>query len=145
MTEPIPNAQGLNKDTDTHISFLLLLTIGRPKLAKLQMTGGHYFSALLDRNLRIALVPLKSTFHEAEIPARGSTRAVHSGEDRHGQAAPLTTPIAQTAVFVVPGLEDLRATLRAIATSTFTPATAIRLLPQRRRSWPRWNGRMLPL
>ena len=37
-----------------------------------------------------------------------ATRAVHSGEDRHGQAAPLTTPIAQTAVFVVPGLEDLR-------------------------------------
>ena len=37
-----------------------------------------------------------------------ATRAVHSGEDRHGKAAPLTTPIAQAAVFVVPGLEDLR-------------------------------------
>ncbi len=39
---------------------------------------------------------------------RDATRAVHSGEDRHGQAAPLTTPIHQTSVFVVPGLEDLR-------------------------------------
>ena len=37
-----------------------------------------------------------------------ATRAVHSGEDRHGQAAPLTTPITQAAVFVVPGLEALR-------------------------------------
>jgi len=37
-----------------------------------------------------------------------ATRAVHSGEDRHGQSAPLTTPIAQTAVFVVPGLDELR-------------------------------------
>ena len=37
-----------------------------------------------------------------------ATRAVHSGEDRHGQAAPLTTPIAQTSVFVVPGLKELR-------------------------------------
>lgn len=37
-----------------------------------------------------------------------ATRAVHSGEDRHGQCAPLTTPIAQTSVFVVPGLEELR-------------------------------------
>jgi cystathionine beta-lyase/cystathionine gamma-synthase len=39
---------------------------------------------------------------------RDATRAVHSGEDRHGQAAPLTTPIAQTSVFVVPGLDELR-------------------------------------
>jgi cystathionine beta-lyase/cystathionine gamma-synthase len=39
---------------------------------------------------------------------KDATRAVHSGEDRHGQAAPLTTPIAQAAVFVVPGLEELR-------------------------------------
>ena len=37
-----------------------------------------------------------------------ATEAVHAGEDRHGQAAPLTTPIAQTSVFVVPGLDDLR-------------------------------------
>ena len=37
-----------------------------------------------------------------------ATRCVHSGEDRHGQAAPLTTPIAQTAVFVVPDVDGLR-------------------------------------
>jgi len=37
-----------------------------------------------------------------------ATRCVHSGEDRHGQAAPLTTPIAQASVFVVPRVEDLR-------------------------------------
>ena len=37
-----------------------------------------------------------------------ATRAVHSGEDRHGQAAPLTTPITQTSVFVLPGLDELR-------------------------------------
>ncbi len=37
-----------------------------------------------------------------------ATRCVHSGEERHGQAVPLTTPIAQTSVFVVPGMEGLR-------------------------------------
>src|ERR1700690_4358173 len=37
-----------------------------------------------------------------------ATRCVHSGEDRHGQAAPLTTPIAQTSVFVVPDVDGLR-------------------------------------
>ncbi len=37
-----------------------------------------------------------------------ATRCIHSGEERHGQAAPLTTPIAQTSVFVVPGVEGLR-------------------------------------
>ena len=37
-----------------------------------------------------------------------ATRCVHAGEDRHGQSAPLTTPIAQTAVFVVPSLNELR-------------------------------------
>ena len=37
-----------------------------------------------------------------------ATRCVHSGEERHGQAAPLTTPIAQTSVFIVPGVEGLR-------------------------------------
>ena len=31
-----------------------------------------------------------------------ATRCVHAGEDRHGQSAPLTTPIAQTSVFVIP-------------------------------------------
>src|SRR5215469_10268569 len=45
-------------------------------------------------------------------PLGDATSAVHSGEERHGQAAPLTTPIHQTSVFVVPGLEDLRAYAR---------------------------------
>ena len=36
------------------------------------------------------------------------TSCVHAGEERHGQAAPLTTPIAQTSVFIVPGVEGLR-------------------------------------
>ena len=37
-----------------------------------------------------------------------ATRCVHSGEERHGKAAPLTTPIAQASVFVVPGVDGLR-------------------------------------
>jgi len=39
---------------------------------------------------------------------KDATRAVHSGEDRHGQAAPLATPIVQSSVFAVPGLNELR-------------------------------------
>jgi cystathionine beta-lyase/cystathionine gamma-synthase len=37
-----------------------------------------------------------------------ATRCVHAGEERHGQAAPLATPITQTSVFVVPDVEGLR-------------------------------------
>ena len=37
-----------------------------------------------------------------------ATRCVHSGEDRHGKTGPLTTPIAQTSVFIIPGLDELR-------------------------------------
>jgi len=37
-----------------------------------------------------------------------ATLCVHSGEERHGQAAPLTTPITQTSVFVLPDMEGLR-------------------------------------
>jgi cystathionine beta-lyase/cystathionine gamma-synthase len=37
-----------------------------------------------------------------------ATHCVHSGEERHGQAVPITTPIAQTSVFVVPRVDDLR-------------------------------------
>lgn len=37
-----------------------------------------------------------------------ATCCVHAGEERHGQAAPLTTPIAQASVFVVPGVDALR-------------------------------------
>ncbi len=37
-----------------------------------------------------------------------ATRCVHAGEDRHGESVPLTTPITQTSVFVVPSLAELR-------------------------------------
>jgi len=37
-----------------------------------------------------------------------SSRCVHSGEDRHGRSAPLTTPIAQTAVFALKNVNELR-------------------------------------
>ena len=37
-----------------------------------------------------------------------ATRCIHSGEDRHGEAAPLTTPIVQTSVFTVPNVDGLR-------------------------------------
>ena len=40
--------------------------------------------------------------------AADATRCVHAGEDRHGQSVPLTTPIAQTSVFIIPGLDELR-------------------------------------
>lgn len=39
---------------------------------------------------------------------KDATQAVHSGENRHGKAAPLTTPIVQSSVFIVPGLAELR-------------------------------------
>ncbi len=41
-------------------------------------------------------------------PYADATRCIHSGEDRHGQAAPLTTPIVQASVFTIPGVEGLR-------------------------------------
>ena len=37
-----------------------------------------------------------------------ATRCVHAGEERHGQAAPLTTPITQASVFVLPDMDGLR-------------------------------------
>ncbi|MEO6120288.1 MAG: aminotransferase class I/II-fold pyridoxal phosphate-dependent enzyme [Terriglobales bacterium] len=40
---------------------------------------------------------------------RPGTLSVHAGEDRHGRAASLTTDIAQTSVFVLPKVADLRA------------------------------------
>ncbi len=48
-----------------------------------------------------------SKLKKSKRPA-DATRCVHSGEERHGQSAPLTTPIVQTSVFVVPRVEDLR-------------------------------------
>lgn len=43
-----------------------------------------------------------------KIRRADATACIHAGEDRHGQTASLTTPIAQTSVFVLPGLEELR-------------------------------------
>jgi methionine-gamma-lyase len=37
-----------------------------------------------------------------------ATHCVHAGEDRHGLAGPLTTPVVQTSVFIIPGLDELR-------------------------------------
>ncbi len=37
-----------------------------------------------------------------------ATRCIHSGEDRHGQNAPLTTPVVQASVFTVAGVKGLR-------------------------------------
>src|SRR5258706_988201 len=46
---------------------------------------------------------------DAKRPGRGdATQAVHAGEERHGRKAALTTEIVQTAVFVLPKLDDLR-------------------------------------
>ena len=44
----------------------------------------------------------------AKTPHADATRCIHSGEDRHGQSAPLTTPIVQTSVFTLPNVEGLR-------------------------------------
>ena len=46
--------------------------------------------------------------HRKNNPPADATRCIHSGEDRHGQAAPLTTPIVQASVFTIPGVEGLR-------------------------------------
>jgi cystathionine beta-lyase/cystathionine gamma-synthase len=37
-----------------------------------------------------------------------STLCIHAGEDRHGRKVPLTTEIAQTSVFALPSVEELR-------------------------------------
>jgi cystathionine beta-lyase/cystathionine gamma-synthase len=39
---------------------------------------------------------------------KDATRCVHAGEDRHGLKAPITTPIAQASVFVLPDVAELR-------------------------------------
>ncbi len=41
-------------------------------------------------------------------PNHDATRCVHAGEERHGNKGPLTTPIAQTSVFVLPNIEEMR-------------------------------------
>lgn len=52
---------------------------------------------------------LKEAKEKAKVRRGAGTLAVHAGEDRHGRAASLTTDIAQTAVFVLPKVADLRA------------------------------------
>src|SRR5436305_11104979 len=47
--------------------------------------------------------PRKDKLHAAD-----STLCVHAGEDRHKCNAPLTTEIAQTAVFGLSGFDELR-------------------------------------
>src|SRR5438067_2485055 len=37
-----------------------------------------------------------------------ANKCVHAGEDRHGRAEAITTEIAQTSVFVLPNVEELR-------------------------------------
>jgi cystathionine beta-lyase/cystathionine gamma-synthase len=44
----------------------------------------------------------------AKPSASDATHCVHAGEERHGTNASLTTDIAQTAVFVMPSLDELR-------------------------------------
>ena len=43
-----------------------------------------------------------------KLRSADATRCVHAGEDRHGKPAPLTTPITQTSVFILPDLDGLR-------------------------------------
>jgi cystathionine beta-lyase/cystathionine gamma-synthase len=45
---------------------------------------------------------------DSKTHSADATRCIHAGEDRHGLAGPLTTPIVQSSVFVVPAVEDLR-------------------------------------
>lgn len=40
--------------------------------------------------------------------SKDATRCVHAGEDLHGLNAPITTPIAQTSVFVLSGVGELK-------------------------------------
>ena len=44
--------------------------------------------------------------HSANL--KDATRCVHAGEDHHGRKASITTDIAQTSVFVLPNVEELR-------------------------------------
>ena len=45
---------------------------------------------------------------KAQATQSDATKCVHAGEDRHGKAASITTDIAQTSVFVLPSVEELR-------------------------------------
>ncbi|MGZ4824630.1 MAG: trans-sulfuration enzyme family protein, partial [Terriglobales bacterium] len=46
--------------------------------------------------------------NHAKPSGSDATHCVHAGEERHGTNASLTTDIAQTAVFVMPSLDELR-------------------------------------
>jgi hypothetical protein len=50
-------------------------------------------------------------------PRADGTLCVQAGEERHGRATSLTTDIAQTSVFVLPNIEELR----RLALATFQP------------------------
>ena len=43
-----------------------------------------------------------------KTPPADATLCIHSGEDRHGQVAPLATPIEQTSVYALPNVDALR-------------------------------------
>lgn len=45
---------------------------------------------------------------KSATPHADATSCIHSGEDRHGRTAPLTTPIEQTSVYALPDVEALR-------------------------------------
>ena len=45
---------------------------------------------------------------QAQPPLADGTHCVHAGEERHGTNSGLPTPIAQTSVFVMPSLDELR-------------------------------------
>jgi cystathionine beta-lyase/cystathionine gamma-synthase len=68
--------------------------------------GGHW--ALVCFITQLQPHGLESLVMKPEKSRSDATHAVHAGEDRHGLAAPLTTPITQTSVFVIPSFEELR-------------------------------------
>ena len=45
---------------------------------------------------------------KVKTPQADATLCIHSGEDHHGEATSLTTPIEQTSVYVLPNVEALR-------------------------------------
>jgi len=53
-------------------------------------------------------IPHVKSFATMKNVNADSTRCVHAGEDRHGRKAPLTTEIAQTSVFALPNVAELK-------------------------------------
>lgn len=57
----------------------------------------------------MSAMPTRQPTTAARKPGRrDATHCVHAGEDRHGRKTSLATEIAQTSVFVLPKLDDLR-------------------------------------